>query len=46
MRAAAGRAALAIANRAYVIDTGTVTLSGPAAELAADSRVIDACLGA
>jgi branched-chain amino acid transport system ATP-binding protein len=40
------RAALAIANRAYVIDTGTVTLSGPAAELAADSRVIDAYLGA
>lgn len=40
------RAALAIADRAYVIDTGTVTLSGPASELATDSRVIDAYLGA
>lgn len=40
------RAALGIAHRAYVIDTGTVTLSGPAAELATDSRVIDAYLGA
>ncbi len=40
------RAALGIAHRAYVIDTGEVTLSGPAAELATDRRVIDAYLGA
>jgi len=40
------RAALRIAHRAYVIDSGRVTLSGPAAELAGDSRVVDAYLGA
>ncbi|MEO7125754.1 MAG: ABC transporter ATP-binding protein [Nakamurella sp.] len=40
------RAALGIAHRAYVIDTGTVTLSGSAKELSTDSRVIDAYLGA
>jgi branched-chain amino acid transport system ATP-binding protein len=40
------RAALRIAHRAYVIDSGQVTLSGPAAELAGDSRVVDAYLGA
>ncbi|WP_341978329.1 ABC transporter ATP-binding protein [Microbacterium sp. LWO13-1.2] len=39
------RAALKIADRAYVIETGQTTLSGPAAELAADARVIDAYLG-
>ncbi|HET8614624.1 MAG TPA: ABC transporter ATP-binding protein [Actinomycetales bacterium] len=40
------RAALRIANRAYVIDSGHVTLEGPAAELADDARVVDAYLGA
>jgi branched-chain amino acid transport system ATP-binding protein len=40
------RAALRIAHRAYVIDSGQVTLSGPAGELAGDSRVVDAYLGA
>ena len=40
------RAALRISHRAYVIDSGTVTLEGPAAELADDSRVVDAYLGA
>jgi branched-chain amino acid transport system ATP-binding protein len=40
------RAALRISHRAYVIDSGQVTLEGPAAELAGDSRVVDAYLGA
>ncbi len=40
------RAALRIAHRAYVVDNGVTTLEGPAAELAADTRVIDAYLGA
>jgi branched-chain amino acid transport system ATP-binding protein len=40
------RAALKIADRAYVVETGSVTLSGPAAELAADPRVVEAYLGA
>ncbi|HEY6800074.1 MAG TPA: ABC transporter ATP-binding protein [Agromyces sp.] len=40
------RAALKIAHRAYVIETGKVTLSGSAAELARDPRVVDAYLGA
>ncbi len=40
------RAALRIAHRAYVVETGRVTLQGPAAELAQDSRVVDAYLGA
>ncbi|WP_309067017.1 ABC transporter ATP-binding protein [Microbacterium sp.] len=39
------RAALKIADRAYVVETGRATLSGTAAELAADARVIDAYLG-
>ncbi len=39
------RAVLKIADRAYVVETGSTTLSGPAAELAADARVIDAYLG-
>ncbi|PYD00054.1 ABC transporter ATP-binding protein [Microbacterium esteraromaticum] len=39
------RAALRIADRAYVVESGQTTLSGPAAELAADARVIDAYLG-
>ena len=40
------RAALRIADRAYVLESGAVTMSGPAAELAADPRVIEAYLGA
>jgi branched-chain amino acid transport system ATP-binding protein len=39
------RAALAIANRAYVLETGRVTLSGAAAEIQADRRVKEAYLG-
>ena len=37
--------ALEIANRAYVMESGEITLSGPAAELAADPRVRAAYLG-
>ena len=40
------RAALRIAHRAYVVESGRTTLEGPAAELAGDSRVVDAYLGA
>ena len=39
------RAALAIADRAYVLETGRVTLDGTAAQIQADSRVRDAYLG-
>jgi len=39
------RSALAIARRGYVLETGRVMLSGPAAELAADPHVQDAYLG-
>lgn len=39
------RAALRVANRAYVIESGHVTLSGPAAELAQDKAIIEAYLG-
>ena len=39
------RAALRIADRAYVLESGAVTMSGPAAELAKDPRVIEAYLG-
>ncbi|MCC6776136.1 MAG: ABC transporter ATP-binding protein [Hyphomicrobiales bacterium] len=38
-------AALAIADRAYVIETGRVTASGPAAEIRSDRRVREAYLG-
>ncbi|MCA9516230.1 MAG: ABC transporter ATP-binding protein [Myxococcales bacterium] len=38
-------AALKIADRAYVMETGVITLSGPAAELAANPEVRDAYLG-
>jgi branched-chain amino acid transport system ATP-binding protein len=38
-------AALAIADRAYVLETGTVALSGTAAEIQADQRVKEAYLG-
>ncbi len=39
------KAALRIADRAYVLETGTVSLSGSARELAADPRVVEAYLG-
>jgi branched-chain amino acid transport system ATP-binding protein len=39
------RAALAVADHAYVLETGAIVLSGPATELAADPRVIDTYLG-
>ena len=39
------RAALAIADHAFVLETGHIALSGPAAELAADERVRSAYLG-
>jgi branched-chain amino acid transport system ATP-binding protein len=40
------RKALQVADRAYVLETGTVMLSGPAAELAAGADVQRAYLGA
>jgi branched-chain amino acid transport system ATP-binding protein len=39
------RAALALARRAYVMESGTITLSGAAADLAHDPKVIEAYLG-
>ncbi len=39
------RAALKISHRAYVLETGKIALSGPAAELLADERVRKAYLG-
>ena len=40
------RMALEVAHRGYVLETGRIVLSGPAAELAADPRVQAAYLGA
>jgi branched-chain amino acid transport system ATP-binding protein len=40
------RAALNVADEGHVLETGDVVLSGPAAQLAGDSRVIDTYLGA
>ncbi|MFD0783102.1 ABC transporter ATP-binding protein [Micromonospora azadirachtae] len=40
------RAALKIAHRAYVVENGVITLQGSARELARDSRVVEAYLGA
>ena len=40
------RAALRIADRGYVIESGAVTMEGEAAELAANPKVIEAYLGA
>jgi branched-chain amino acid transport system ATP-binding protein len=37
---------LAIADRAYVLETGRIVMSGPAKELARDSRIKEAYLGA
>ncbi len=39
------RAALAIADHAYVLEGGRVVLGGPAAEIAQERRVMDAYLG-
>jgi branched-chain amino acid transport system ATP-binding protein len=39
------KAALRIADRAYVLENGTVSLSGSARELATDARVVEAYLG-
>jgi len=39
------RAAMAVADHAYVLETGAIALSGPAAELAADPRVVETYLG-
>jgi branched-chain amino acid transport system ATP-binding protein len=39
------RAALALAHRAYVMESGCITLSGPARALANDPRVVEAYLG-
>lgn len=39
------RAALALASRAWVLETGRVSLAGTGAELAADARVRAAYLG-
>ena len=38
-------AALSIADRAYVLETGKVTMAGPGKALLADDRVRQACLG-
>jgi branched-chain amino acid transport system ATP-binding protein len=37
--------ALEIASRAFVLETGTITLSGPSAILAGDPRIREAYLG-
>ena len=39
------QAALQVANRAYVLETGRITMSGSAQELLHDSKVIEAYLG-
>ena len=39
------RAALQVADYAYVLETGEIALEGPARELASDKRVIDSYLG-
>jgi len=40
------RAALALAGRGYVMESGAITLSGPAAELANDPKVVEALVSA
>ena len=39
------RMALSVADRAYVLETGTVSMSGKASDLASDERVKQAYLG-
>jgi branched-chain amino acid transport system ATP-binding protein len=39
------RAALQVADRAYVLETGTVVLSGAASELMHDKRIVESYLG-
>ena len=39
------RAALAIADYAYVLETGTLAMEGPAASVAADPRMVQSYLG-
>jgi len=39
------RAALQVADHAYVLEMGAITMQGPAAELARDPRVVEAYLG-
>jgi branched-chain amino acid transport system ATP-binding protein len=39
------RAALRLADRAYVLELGRVVLSGPADDLAGDPRIVEAYLG-
>jgi len=39
------RAALQVANYGYVLETGDMTLEGPAADLASNPRVIETYLG-
>jgi len=36
---------LAVADHAYVLETGDISLQGPAGELAKDPRVIETYLG-
>jgi len=40
------RAALAVSDHGYVLETGAIALQGPAAQLATDPRVIETYLGA
>ena len=39
------RLALELAHRGYVMESGTIALSGAAAELAHDPKVVEAYLG-
>ena len=39
------RAALAVSDHGYVLETGAIVLDGPAAQLAADPRIIETYLG-
>ena len=39
------RMALKLAHRGYVMETGRITMTGPAAQLLADQRIKDAYLG-
>ena len=40
------RAALAVSDHGYVLETGAIVLDGPARELATDPRIIETYLGA